>query len=115
MAAGDADAVVGGSVAVAATIIRAGLRSVGTSEPNGLVSSFFLMELPGIIFTYADCAVVPDPTPGQLARIAVDSAANHERLTGDVARVAMLSFSTRGSATHSALTKSVKRLVSQVK
>ena len=50
--------------------------------------------------TFADCAVVPDPDVTQLADIAISTAENHRRLTGEEPRVAMLSFSTRGSASH---------------
>jgi phosphotransacetylase len=51
-------------------------------------------------FTFADCGVVPSPTEDQLADIAIASAATHRSLTGEAPRVAMLSFSTRGSARH---------------
>jgi phosphate acetyltransferase len=57
------------------------------------------------VLTFADCAVVPDPSAEQLADIAIDTAANHRRLTGEIPRAAMLSFSTRGSATHASVQK----------
>jgi phosphate acetyltransferase len=63
------------------------------------------MEWPDKILSYADCAVVPDPDSTQLAQIAVSSAQTHQRLTGETPRVAMLSFSTKGSAEHEHVTK----------
>lgn len=102
---GAVDAAVSGSVATTAQVLRCGLRGVGLAPGVKLVSSFFLMELPGRVLTYADCAVVPDPNPEQLAQIAVASAASHQRLTGEVPRVALLSFSTHGSAEHAHVNK----------
>ena len=57
------------------------------------------------VLSFADCAVVPDPDAAQLAQIAVSSAASHQRLTGETPKVALLSFSTRGSAEHASVTK----------
>ncbi len=98
---GQADAAVAGSLATTAAVIRAGLYGLGTPPGRGLVSSFFLMELAqGPTVAFADCGVVPDPNAEQLAEIAIATAENYGRLTGSEPRVAMLSFSTRGSAEH---------------
>ncbi len=97
---GVVDGSVAGSIAATAAVIRAGLYGIGTRPGRKLVSSFFLMELADRALTYADCGVVPDPDADQLAEIAVSAAENHQLLTGEVAKVAMLSFSTLGSAEH---------------
>ena len=97
---GRADGCVSGSIATTANVIRAGLYGVGTPVGSKLVSSFFLMQMPDQCLTYSDAGVVPDPDANQLAEIAVTAAANHQRLTGEQPRVAMLSFSTKGSAQH---------------
>lgn len=97
---GQADAAVAGSVASTASVLRAAIRGIGVAAPGGLVSSFFLMDLGDRVVTYADCGVVPDPDAAQLAEIAVSAADNHRTLTGEPPLVAMLSFSTLGSASH---------------
>ena len=102
---GFVDGCVAGSIAATAEVIRAGLYGVGTPAGRKLVSSFFLMQGEFGALTYADCGVVPDPDARQLAEIAMTAAENHQRLTGEPARVALLSFSTRGSADHPRVVK----------
>jgi phosphate acetyltransferase len=97
---GYVDAGVCGSLATTADVLRAGLQGIGLAPGATLVSSVFLMEWPDKILSYADCAVVPSPDSAQLAQIAISSAQTHQRLTGEIPRVAMLSFSTKGSAQH---------------
>ncbi|MBK8975848.1 MAG: phosphate acetyltransferase [Planctomycetes bacterium] len=97
---GDADASVAGAATATAEVIRAGLRMVGMASGTSIVSSFFLMVRDESVLSFADCGVVPDPDANQLAQIAASTADNHLRLTGRVARVAFLSFSTKGSAEH---------------
>ena len=100
--AGHASGAVAGSLSTTSDVLRAGLQTIGTAEGVNTVSSFFLMvfEASNTAFTYTDCGVVPDPTSDQLVDIAVSAARNHNLLTGAEARVAFLSFSTKGSAKH---------------
>jgi phosphate acetyltransferase len=99
--AGLADACVAGAVYTTAEVIRCAIKVVGVKEDRNIISSTFLMSMPDYeTFTYADCGVVPYPDERQLADIALESARTHERLTGNMAKVAMLSFSTKGSAPH---------------
>ncbi len=96
-----ADSCVAGSVATTSEVIRAAIHSIGLRDGNETVSSTFLMSLKeGKTVTYADCGVVPYPDAKQLADIAIESARTHQLLTQEKPVIAMLSFSTKGSARH---------------
>ena len=101
LADGQADAVVAGATCPTADVLRAGLRILGVAPESSVVSSCFLMLLAsGQLVAFADCGVIPDPTEEELAAIAVATAQTFAELTGLEPRVAMLSFSTKGSAQH---------------
>jgi len=111
---GMADGLVAGSIASTPDMVRAAFQCVGTAPGIKTGSSFFAMELAkptpagDSILLYADCGVNPDPTVEQLVDIAVSTIASHKVLVGGQARVALLSFSTRGSAQHPMVDKMIK-------
>ena len=94
------DGSVAGSFASTADVMKAGIQIVGMPQGISIVSSFFLMLLKDKTYSFADCAVVPNPDAEQLADIAISTADNHKKLTGEEPLIAMLSFSTKGSAKH---------------
>ena len=102
VACDDADGVIAGADTASSEVIRTAIRIVGILPASNWVSSIFFLISPNgdHAYTFADCAVIPEPDSQQLAVIGGDSAKFHQLLTGDVPCVAFLSFSTKGSASH---------------
>lgn len=98
---GVVDACVGGSSRPTADVLRAAIAVIGLAAGATCVTSSFLMILPdGRPLSFGDCAVVPEPNVEQLAEVAVATSITFRKLTGEEPRVALLSFSTKGSAEH---------------
>lgn len=111
---GDADGLVSGAVHTTADLLRPGMQIIKTSLGTKIVSSFFIMDVPnreygenGIMF-FADSAVNPNPTSEELACIAISTADNARALAGIFPKVALLSFSSMGSAKHELVDKVVE-------
>lgn len=104
VALGEADGCVAGAVHNTGDVVRAALWTVGTAPGVRTVSSSFYMLVNNFrdrgaeVLTFTDCAVVPDPTARQLCDIAIAAAADRRRIVGDEPCVALLSYSTAGSA-----------------
>ncbi len=106
---GDADGGVTGAAHTTGDVMRAAIQAIGMAPGISIVSSIFLMVLPdGRVFSFGDCAIVPEPDVEQLASIAVASASTHKALTDTTPVIGMLSFSTKGSAGHPLVDKVVE-------
>ena len=103
---GDADGMVSGSASPTANVLRAAIQVIGTQPGVKTVSSVFIMELSqfkdlfGSILVFGDCSVIPFPTSEQLADIATSAAETAVKIAGINPRVALMTFSTKGSAKH---------------
>ena len=97
---GLADGTLGGAVATSSDTVRTALQVIGRHPNYAFVSSFFLMVWPDRALIFADCGLVVAPDEEELAAIARASAQSYRQLVGGTPRVAMLSFSTKGSARH---------------
>lgn len=119
---GKVDGVLAGSLSTTGDLIRAALKGIGTAPGITVLSSMFLMCFPKIekyreedlVLAFGDCAVIPHPTPEQLADIAISTCATYERLAQKPPVAAMLSFSTKGSA-HTISTEHVLQALEMVK
>lgn len=111
---GDCDGLVSGAIHSTANTLRPALQILKTAKDTKLVSGFFLMVIPNCeygedgIFVFSDCGLNPNPTAEDLSEIAISSSKSFENLTGKKSKVAMLSFSTYGSASSDSTKKVIE-------
>ncbi len=119
---GEGDGLVAGAARTTADVLRAGLWLIGKAESIQTVSSSMYMVVPAFrggdaeeILTFSDCAVVPSPTAEQLADIAIAAADARSAIVGDVPRVALLSYSTKGSGGNGESVTMVRKALERVR
>ncbi|MFH1062733.1 MAG: phosphate acetyltransferase [Candidatus Omnitrophota bacterium] len=111
---GKADGMVAGAMNTTADVAKAAIYCIGFGEKSRTISSCFLISVPDCVygskgtFVFADCGIVPDPSPSQIANIAASASELFSLLVEEEPKVALLSFSTKGSAQHEMVDKIVR-------